>query len=103
MKICVDCGHSLPNDKFNEESFSPETCFRCRISGVSLAIPAKSADVDSWRHDTIRDYGRRIVEEGRANGLDPVPAKYAGGVAPSQKTLDTLKENHLARPTKVAV
>lgn len=42
-----------------------------------MTIPAKSADADSWRHDTIRDSNRRTVEEARANGLDPVPVHTA--------------------------
>lgn len=90
--ICEHCGENKPASAFNPESFSPTTCFRCRVSGVSFANPIKSGQgEDQWRHSTIRESVRQQVSEARANGLDPVPKHTAGGYTPSKSQLDKLK------------
>ena len=92
--FCDTCGEDKPLSKFNLESFSPETCFHCRVQGVKLGIPGKAQDQDLWRHSTLAEQQRTTVEEGRANGLDPVPAWTTTSSAPTQKQLDKLKEHH---------
>lgn len=91
---CVDCGKEKPASSFNAESFSPKTCFRCRVSGVSFTNPIKTGQgEDQWRHSTIKESNRLQIKEAKDNGLDPVPAKSAGGYTPSAKQLDKLKQN----------
>lgn len=90
--ICEDCGETKPASSFNAESFSPTTCFKCRVSSVSFGNPIKSGQgADQWRHTTIRESVRKDVADARANGLDPVPRHTAGGYTPSKSQLDKLK------------
>lgn len=92
--ICSNCGENKPASKFNKDSFSPTMCFRCRVSGVAFTNPVKSGQgADVWRHDTLKEFGRRTVEEGRKNGLDPVPRK-APGDAVGAGTLNKLKAHY---------
>lgn len=90
--VCDTCGIDKDVSKFNVESFSPDTCFSCRVRGVSFANPIKSAQgEDQWRHSTIAEFGRNQVAEAAENGLEAVPKHTAGGYAPSGKQLDKIK------------
>ena len=91
---CDTCGNTLPKDKFNEESYSPETCFKCRVNGVRLGFSAGRQNFhgDHLVGGTIASDNRHTVSQARANGHDPVPLKTAGGVGVSRKELDRLKK-----------
>lgn len=93
MKTCVDCERELPQDKFNPESGSPDSCFRCRVQGVRLGFTAGRSAFhgDHLVGGTIASDNRHTVEQARAQGHDPVPVKTAGGVGVSQKELNRLK------------
>jgi hypothetical protein len=93
MKTCDTCENTLPTDKFNSESYSPDTCFRCRISGIRLGFSAgkESFHGDTLAGGTIASDNRHTVELAKANGHDPVPVHTAGGVGVSQKELNRLK------------
>lgn len=90
---CDTCGKELPTEKFNTESFSPETCFKCRVSGVRLGFSAgrQGFHGDHLVGGTIKSDNDHTVKQARANGHDPVPMKTAGGVGVSQKELNRLK------------
>lgn len=90
---CDTCGDDFPTDKFNPESYSPNTCFKCRVSGVRLGFSAgrQSFHGDTLVGGTIRSDNEHTVKLARANGHDPVPTKTAGGVGVSQKELNRLK------------
>lgn len=89
---CEDCGEERPESSFNAESFSPMTCFRCRVRGIGFTNPIKSGQGDDqWRHSTIRESARIQVAEAKSNGLDPVPKHTAGGYTPSRQQLEKLK------------
>lgn len=90
--ICTSCQEEKPASSFNAESFTPDVCFRCRVSSVGFTNPIKSGQgEDQWRHSSIRESVRKSVAEAKANGLDPVPKNTAGGYTPSKRQLDKLK------------
>lgn len=93
MKVCVDCGQERPYSKFNGESGSPDSCFRCRISTVRLGFVAgkEMFHGDALVGGTISSDNRNTVELARAQGHDPVPVKTAGGVGVSANELSRLK------------
>ena len=89
--ICDTCGIEKDADKFNPESFSPGTCFRCRVSGISMTNPIKTGQgEDQWRHSTIREFCRNQVAEAASNGLEAVPVNTAGGYTPTKKQMDKI-------------
>jgi hypothetical protein len=92
MLTCTDCGNEAPISKFNDESFSPTVCFKCRVSGVSIGFGGykESFHGDGLVGGTVASDIRHTVAEGRAQGHDPVPLK-APNPGVSQKTLDVLK------------
>ena len=65
VRECVDCGRNLPSAKFNRESYSPDTCFRCRIQGVSFGYTAgrESFHGDNLRGGTIASDNRETVKD----------------------------------------
>ena len=75
MKVCEDCERELPSDKFNPESGSPNSCFRCRIQGVRLGFRQgkEMFHGDSLVGGTIASDNRHTVSEARKQGHDPVP------------------------------
>jgi hypothetical protein len=95
MKQCVDCGRELPITKFNVESGSPGSCFKCRVSTVRMGFVAGKAMFhgDDLVGGTIASDNRHTVEMARSNGHDPVPIKTAGGVGVSKTELDRLKKH----------
>ena len=105
MFICDTCGEELPDNKFNLESFNPETCFRCRVQSVRLGFTAGKAGFhgDHLVGGTIASDNRHTVELARSNGHDPVPVKTAGGVGVSSKELSRLKEANLAKPVSASL
>ena len=93
MRTCDTCERTLPTEKFNTESYSPDTCFKCRIGGVRLGFSAGRQNFhgDHLVGGTIASDNRHTVKQARENGHDPVPLKTAGGVGVSQKELNRLK------------
>jgi hypothetical protein len=90
--VCTDCGKEAPLSKFNDESFSPSVCFKCRVSGISIGFGGykEAFHGDNLHGGTIASDVKHTVAEGRALGHDPVPAK-APNPGVTQKTLDVLK------------
>lgn len=90
--ICSDCGKEVPLTKFNPDSFSPDVCFKCRVSGVSIGFGGyrDAFHGDSLVGGTVASDVAHTIEEGRALGHDPVPVN-APNPGVSQKTLDVLK------------
>jgi hypothetical protein len=74
---CDTCGEEKPLSKFNLESFSPETCFRCRVESVDIGFGGfrDAFHGDTLVGGTIKSDNEHTINEGRANGYDPVPAK----------------------------
>jgi len=90
---CEDCGEDKPASSFNAESFSPTTCFRCRVQGVAFTNPIKSGQgVDQWRHTTIAEHNRTQIAEAMANGLERPEPKHTSSTAwsPSQSQVSKL-------------
>jgi hypothetical protein len=75
MRKCVQCETDQPDSKFNAESFSPEMCFRCRVSGVSIGFGGyqKQFRGEELYGGTLASDNRHTVESARALGHDPVP------------------------------
>jgi len=90
---CEDCERELPKEKFNPESGSPNSCFKCRVQGVRIGFSQGRAMFhgDHLVGGTIASDNRNTVETARAQGHDPVPVATAGGVGVSQKELNRLK------------
>ena len=93
MKQCVQCNRTLPIEKFNRESSSPEHCFKCRVSTVRMGFSSGKAHFhgDELYGGTIASDNRHTVAEARSQGHDPVPVHTAGGVGVSAKELNRLK------------
>jgi hypothetical protein len=79
---CVQCEKVWPPDRFNPDCASPNTCFKCRSSSVSLGFGGFRTQ---FHNHTIKEGQDRAMREARANGHDPVPAWHtsytAGGIA----------------------
>jgi hypothetical protein len=95
MKQCDTCGELRPTDKFTADSFSPDTCFKCRVSTVRMGFTAGKATFhgDNLVGGTIASDNRHMVDLARSNGHDPVPVATAGGVGVSAKELSRLKKH----------
>ena len=89
--VCDTCGQAQSVEKFNDDCPNPNTCFRCRVSGVRLGIPGRSQDADLWRHSTIAEQQRTQVKAAADNGLEAIPAWTSTSYAPTKKQLDKLK------------
>ena len=75
--ICDECGIELPSEKFNPESFSPATCFKCRISGIRIGF-AQGREMFHGDHlvgGTKKSDTEHTLKVARANGHDPVPVQ----------------------------
>ena len=95
MEDCVTCGRNLPSDRFNRESFSPDSCFRCRIEGVSFGYTAgrSSFHGDTLVGGTIASDNRNTMMEARAQGHEPVPlVNGEGSYTPTAGQNDRLKK-----------
>lgn len=75
MTTCDECGTSWPEDRFNRECRTPNTCFRCRSAGFSFTLQGGK---DYFKSGTETERSRKAMAEGRAAGFDPVPVKSAG-------------------------
>lgn len=76
MKECDTCHESWPLDRFREDNPAPNTCFKCRASGISLTLQGGK---EYWNADTERRRSDRAIAEARAAGFDPVPAETGKG------------------------
>lgn len=75
MKTCAGCDEQLPISKFNEDSASPDHCFRCRVSTIRLGF-AQGKDHfhgTSLVGGTVASDNRHTISQARSNGYDPVP------------------------------
>lgn len=91
MIECNTCGRPKPESNYNPESFSPDTCFKCRVRGVAFTNPIKTGQgEDQWRHSTIAEACRNQVAEAASNGLEAVPVNTAGGYTPTKKQMDKI-------------
>ncbi len=71
MKICDTCRNEWPEDRFRDDCPAPDTCFKCRASGVSLTLQGGKS---YWNEDTERRRADRAIAEAKKAGFDPVPA-----------------------------
>lgn len=79
-KICVDCEREWPLDRYRADNAWPDSCFKCRASGISLTLQGGK---EYWNADTEKRRSERAVSEARAAGMEPVPAttgKAYGGI-----------------------
>ena len=92
--ICTNCRKELPDTKFNPESFSPDVCFKCRISNVRLGFSATRAGFhgDNLVGGTIQSDNRHTVELARSNGHDPVPVSRGVSHGLTSGQMDRLKK-----------
>lgn len=93
MKQCDTCGLQQPQSKYTADSFSPDTCFKCRVSTVRMGFSAgrEAFHGDSLVGGTIKSDNDHTVKLAKANGHDPVPMSTAGGVGVTSKELTRLK------------
>jgi hypothetical protein len=93
MKTCEDCGLDLPESKFNAESWSPGSCFRCRVSSIRLGFVGDRAlfKGDTLVGGTIASDNRHQIEGARKNGLDPVPVDRGVSYGVSSNQINKLK------------
>lgn len=92
VMMCTTCREEKPASSFNAESFTPDVCFRCRVSSIGFANPLKSAQGDdAWRHDTIKAFQRRQIAEAAENGYEAVPAWHKTNTGPSPAGLKKLQ------------
>jgi hypothetical protein len=76
MKICDTCDIEWPDDRFRADNPAPNTCFKCRASGVSLTLQGGK---QYWNEDTERRRSDKALSEARAAGFEPVLAETRGG------------------------
>lgn len=103
---CDTCLVELPESKFNLESASPESCFRCRVQGARFGFSGgrESFHGNSLVGGTIASDNRHTVAEARSKGHDPVPVKNGeGAFTPTVGQTERLKQTLLAKPTKLAL
>ena len=94
MITCIDCGNELPDTKFNKESFSPDSCFKCRVSNVRLGFSQgkESFHGDSLVGGTIKSDVEHTLKLARSQGHDPVPVSSGVSHGPSTTAqMDRLK------------
>lgn len=94
MKKCDDCGNDFPLDKFNLESRSPSSCFKCRVSTVKMGFAQGKSHFhgDSLVGGTIASDNRHTISEARSNGYNPVPVKNGeSSWTPSASSINKLK------------
>lgn len=103
--ICTDCGRELPETKFNVESGSPTSCFRCRVSTVNVGFGGYQSSFrgDTLFGGTLASDNRHTVEAARAQGHDPVPASRGVSHGGSSAQTERLKKALLAKPTTPAL
>ena len=91
---CDTCGENRPIEKFNSESFSPETCFKCRVQGVRLGFSQgrEMFHGDALVGGTIKSDNKHTVEQARANGHDPVPVSTGPTHGLTSGQMDRLKK-----------
>lgn len=89
MEICVKCGRSWPEDRFNRECLSPDWCFACRSKSVGVGFQGGR---NYFHADTESNRARRAVAEAKAAGFDPVPAETKGWTSVSGAALKSVGE-----------
>jgi hypothetical protein len=89
--ICTECGKDKDTKSFNPECGSPTVCFRCRVTSVGIGF---NGNREFFHNDTVKAFQERTVREGRANGLDPIPAWHNTNTGPTPGGLKKLKETH---------
>ncbi len=72
--LCDTCETEWPEDRYNRAGANPQTCFRCRSKGISLALQGGK---EYWNADTEKRRAERAIAEGKAAGFDPVPVRTA--------------------------
>ena len=103
---CDTCLVELPESKFNLESASPESCFRCRVQGARFGFSGgrESFHGTSLVGGTIASDNRHTVAEARSKGHDPVPVKNGeSSWAPTAKQVARLKAATMPKATKLAL
>lgn len=95
MKECDTCHESWPLDRFREDNPAPNTCFKCRASGISLTLQGGK---EYWNADTERRRADRAIAEAKKAGFDPVPAEtkgaYNGVAASTLKKISAVSKNN---------
>ena len=90
---CAHCHQNWPADRFNPTCSSPDWCFKCRASGLSVAF---AGGKDYFHDATVKERTTQAVSEARANGLDPVPAHvgkaYGGTSAAELKKIGSISK-----------
>lgn len=76
MRQCDTCNKEWPVDRFRDDCPAPDTCFKCRASGISLTLQGGK---EYWNEDTERRRADRAIAEARKAGFDPVPAETGKG------------------------
>lgn len=100
---CDNCSRSLPISKFDLTGRDPETCFRCRVESISFTNPIKSGQGDdAWRHDTIRGFQRRQIQEAADNNLEAIPAWHTTGTGTTAGSMKRLSD-HMNKTSESAV
>jgi hypothetical protein len=82
--ICIDCKQDWPSDRFNDQSGWPESCFRCRSKGISLALQGGK---EYWNADTESRRRETAISEAKSAGLDPVPVHSKGWSSASPSSI----------------
>ena len=100
--ICDTCGNDLALSKYNFEGPAPETCFKCRASGVQIGFGGFK---EQFHNGTKAERRRTTIAEAKAQGLDPEPVHTAAyAFTPSVSQMDTaakhtdLSEKKLVAP-----
>jgi hypothetical protein len=89
--ICNSCGKDKATSQFNLDGPSPDICFKCRLSSVSIGFGGHR---EFFHNDTVKAFQERQVAEGRANGLDPIPAWHNTNTGTTAGGMERLKKHH---------
>jgi len=76
MRRCAACDEDRPIEKFNDESLTPNVCFRCKTRSVAVGGHLEGGK-DFFHNTTVREGQRRTVAEAAANGIEAIPVKQS--------------------------
>ena len=103
MRQCDTCNKEWPEDRFRDDCPAPDTCFKCRASGVSLTLQGGK---QYWNEDTERRRADRAIAEATKAGFEPVPAEtgkaYNGASAGSLAKIGEISKKNGAFGKKAA-